>query len=93
MRLHSGLKPFCCEFCGKAFAERFNMLMHRVIHTGIKPYPCPFCTEGFIRKPHLRKHVQETHPGMKLDDRKAIFIDPAKMQALESDKATIANSE
>ena len=31
-RIHSGIKPFACKFCGRRFATKGNMQSHIVTH-------------------------------------------------------------
>lgn len=33
-RIHTGIKPYKCMQCDKAFTENFSLLRHQMIHTG-----------------------------------------------------------
>jgi KRAB domain-containing zinc finger protein len=60
MRTHSGVKPFTCQNCGKAFSESGSLRYHLRTHSGDKPYSCDICLKSFTLIGSLRKH-KRTH--------------------------------
>ncbi|XP_070594022.1 zinc finger protein 345-like [Erythrolamprus reginae] len=61
---HPAEKPYKCEGCGKAFAQRSALIKHRRIYMGEKSFSCGECGKGFIQKSDLTIH-QRRHTGEK----------------------------
>eukprot|EP01118_Nematostelium_gracile_P000227 TRINITY_DN1021_c0_g2_i2.p1 TRINITY_DN1021_c0_g2~~TRINITY_DN1021_c0_g2_i2.p1 ORF type:complete len:175 (-),score=32.61 TRINITY_DN1021_c0_g2_i2:25-549(-) len=60
--LHSGEKPFGCEWegCGRRFARSYDLKVHSRVHTKEKPYHCA-CGKNFTRCSALRDHQKRFH--------------------------------
>lgn len=57
-------KPLDCNFCGKHFLNRENLIAHRANHTGETPVNCSFCGKSFYNKATLTIHMR-IHTGEK----------------------------
>ena len=67
---HLGEKPYKCDQCSSAFAEKINLIRHIRLHNGLfnrfnwncsnvgdKPYKCEQCPMYFARKSNLTRHI------------------------------------
>lgn len=61
MRVHSGLRPYKCPHCSKAYAHHTDCKRHIVSHTGIYAHNCPVCQQGFVKRSELAAHHQAKH--------------------------------
>lgn len=54
-------KKHTCPFCGKAFAQSFNLKLHVNTHTGERPYKCDQCPKSFTQRSNLNVHINKSH--------------------------------
>ncbi|PSN57727.1 hypothetical protein C0J52_00301 [Blattella germanica] len=57
-------KKYVCQFCGKHFPQKSNLMAHTRTHTGEKPFSCNVCNKCFGRRSTLQDHLK-THTGEK----------------------------
>lgn len=57
-------RPWQCEFCPRAFPNKYHLQIHLRTHTGEKPYRCTECDMAFSHSSNLCSHIR-THNGIK----------------------------
>lgn len=71
--IHTGEKPFKCEFCNLSFSRKCSLLDHlRQTHEGRRPYQCDVCYKSFKRNSHLKAHKMKHEPKIDFDRKSTI---------------------
>ena len=56
MRCHTGVKPYVCRLCDKAFIRSDGLKDHMATHGDRVWYPCEKCGRKFASKKGVTRH-------------------------------------
>ncbi|OAF71280.1 SWI/SNF-related matrix-associated actin-dependent regulator of chromatin subfamily B member 1, partial [Intoshia linei] len=68
---HTGVRPFDCKICLKAFKHKHHLVEHTSrLHSGERPYRCAFCGKRFTHSGSYSQHIANNFQHCKDDKKK-----------------------
>lgn len=61
MYIHSGERPYRCNYCDKAFTQAKSLKFHLRRHMDEKPFACSECNSCFRQRDGLKRHLKTRH--------------------------------
>ena len=61
MYIHSGERPYKCNYCDRAFTQGKTLKFHLRRHTEEKPFICTQCNSAFRQRDGLKRHLKARH--------------------------------
>ena len=58
-RVHTGEKPYKCQYCERAYAQSNDLVKHLRTHVGMNTYSCSYCPFTFRLHGELKAHYAE----------------------------------
>ena len=49
LQVHTGEKPYKCNYCERRFKQQSHVKQHSRLHTGERPYKCTECGRTFVQ--------------------------------------------
>jgi len=57
LQVHTGEKPYKCNYCERRFKQQSHVKQHSRLHTGERPYKCIECGRTFVQLSNLQQHM------------------------------------
>ena len=68
MRIHTGEKPFACEYCNHSAKQKSDLNKHyESRHSTEKPFACEYCNHCTKQKSDLKKHYENRHSTINIE--------------------------
>ncbi|XP_055389144.1 zinc finger protein 852-like [Condylostylus longicornis] len=83
MLVHSDVKDYRCNYCGRSFKRNITLQFHMITHTNLKPFSCRFCNHSFVHPSNRKRHEEVMHPNELKSNNKDFHENDKKLPSIE----------